>query len=131
MEGNSKEREQVFRYTYSASEQEEIHRIREKYIAPTQEEDKMERLRRLDRSATKAGAVVSLIVGILGTLALGVGMCCVMVPGWQRFFAPGIVVGVIGIFGVIAAYPLYARMVRKKREQLAPEILKLSEELLK
>ena len=127
MEGSN----ETFSYTFSAQQQQEIRSIREKYIAPTQEEDKMERLRRLDRSATKAAAVVSLIVGIVGTLMLGVGMCCAMVPGWQRFFALGIIIGVTGIFAVAAAYPLYARMVRKKREQLAPEILKLSEELLK
>lgn len=46
------ENKEVFSYTYSASQQAEIKGIREKYMPPT-EEDKMERLRRLDRSVTK------------------------------------------------------------------------------
>lgn len=42
-----------FQYTYSAKQQEEIKRIRSKYAAP--EENKMEQLRRLDRSVTQKG----------------------------------------------------------------------------
>ena len=99
---------ETFNYTYSSAQQKEIRSIREKYAPPTQEEDKMERLRQLDRSVTKPGTVISLIVGIVSSLILGVGMSCVMV--WaDTFFIPGIIIGIIGIFGVIAAYPnLYA-----------------------
>lgn len=43
----------VFQYTYSAKQQEEIEAIRKKYLPP--QEDKMEQLRRLDKSATKRG----------------------------------------------------------------------------
>ncbi|MCM1539724.1 MAG: hypothetical protein NC121_00505 [Blautia sp.] len=126
MEGNSK----TFHYTYSAEEQEEIKSIREKYAPPEKAEDKMAQLRRLDASATKTAALVSVLTGTAGTLIMGVGMCCTMV--WAaRWFVPGIFIGVAGIAGVIAAYPVYVRMVRKKREKLAPEILRLSDELMK
>ena len=90
----------------------------------------MEQLRRLDRSATKKGAIISTVLGVVSCLLLGVGMCCTMV--WMdRWFVPGIVIGVIGIIGVAAAYPLYARTTKKEREKLAPQILKLTEELSK
>ena len=90
----------------------------------------MERLRRLDRSVTKPGTVISLIVGIVSSLILGVGMSCVMV--WaDTFFIPGIIIGIIGIFGVIAAYPIYTHITKKQREKLAPEIMRLSDELMK
>ena len=46
---------ETFNYTYSASQQEEIKKIREKYSAPEKQEDKMEQLRRLDKSVTKPG----------------------------------------------------------------------------
>lgn len=116
----------TFEYTYSARQQEEIQKIRSKYLPP--QENKMEQLRRLDRSATKKGAAVSVAVGVTGTLLLGVGMCCTMV--WMgMWFIPGIVIGVAGIGGIAAAYPLYARITRKERERLAPQILKLTEEL--
>lgn len=117
-----------FNYTYSAKQQEEIKNIRKKYIAP--EEDKMEQLRRLDRSATQKGTSVSLAVGITGALLLGIGMCCCMV--WAGvWFIPGIVIGITGIVLLCCAYPLYVRTTEKARQKVAPEILRLSEELLK
>ena len=124
------DKKETFNYNYSASQQEEIRGIREKYAPPTQEEDKMERLRRLDRSATKLGTIVSLIAGVVGTLIFGVGMCCVLVWGDTMFF-PGIFIGIVGILSIIAAYPLYDIMTKKQRAKLAPEILRLSDELLK
>lgn len=117
---------ETFNYTYSAKQQEEIKRIRQKY-AP-REEDKMEQLRKLDESAKRPGTVVSLVVGTIGALLLGVGMCCTMV--WQNLFALGIIVGLVGIAGVALAYPLYTALTKKQREKIAPQVLKLSEELM-
>ena len=119
---------QGFSYTYSAKQQEEIKNIRKKYVEP--QEDKMELLRRLDRSVTQKGTVVSLIVGILGALVMGLGMSCAMV--WQGiWFIPGIVIGILGIAMVCTAYPLYNRITKKERERMAPEIIRLPDELLK
>ena len=73
MENQDKEK---FSYTYSAKEQEEINRIRKKYMA---EENKMEQLRRLDAGVTEKATAVSIIVGIAGALIMGIGMCCAMV----------------------------------------------------
>ena len=124
------EKRETFTYTYSAAKKNEVKRIREKYAPPTQEQDKMEQLRRLDASVTKAGTAVSLIVGIISTLILGIGMSCCMV--WKEaLFIPGIVIGVIGIVGICAAYPLYARITAMRRKKIAPEIMRLSDELLK
>lgn len=117
----------VFEFTYSARQQEEVQKIREKYAPKT--EDKMERLRRLDAEVTRKGTTVSLVVGILGALLLGIGMSCCMVWG-GIWFIPGIVVGVVGIAGVALAYPLYERVTRKEREKIAPEILRLTDELM-
>lgn len=121
-------RKDTFHYTYSAKQQEEIQNIRKKYLP--KQEDKMEQLRRLDQSATKKGTAISIIVGVIGCLLLGVGMCCTMV--WmEQLFIPGIVVGMIGIAAIAGAYPLYSRITKKEREKLAPQILKLTEELSK
>lgn len=124
------EKQETFTYTYSATEQVEIRNIRSKYAPPSKEETSMEQLRRLDAGATKEACVVSLVVGIISTLLLGVGMCCATLSGWEQFFIPGIAAGVVGLIDVIAAYPLYTRMVRQKRKKLAPEILRLSDELI-
>ncbi|MDE6726723.1 MAG: hypothetical protein K2J80_02155 [Oscillospiraceae bacterium] len=120
----------TFSYTYSASQQEEIKKIRDKYTAPTQTEDKMEQLRRLDKSVTKPGTVVSLIIGVISALILGIGMCCTMVWGGDLFII-GIIIGVFGMIGVICAYPVYASITKARREKLAAEIIRLSNELMK
>ena len=119
-----------FNYTYSAAQQEEIKKIREKYSEPEKTEDKMERLRRLDKSVTKPGTIASLIVGIIGTLIMGTGMSMCMVGGGE-LFVPGILVGVVGIIGIIIAYPLYSAITKRQRKKLAPEIIRLSNELMK
>ena len=119
-------KKETFEYTYSAKQQQEIENIRKKYLP--KEEDKMEQLRRLDRSATKKGTMVSIILGTVSALILGVGMCCTMV--WpETLFIPGIIVGIIGIAGVADAYPIYLSITRKERKKLAPQILRLTEEL--
>lgn len=122
------EQNEVFSFSYSAAEQDEIKQIRSKYVPS--EESKLEQLRRLDASVTKKGTVFSLIVGIISTLIMGGGMSCCMV-GDHSLFIPGIIIGVIGIAGVAMAYPVYAHITKKEQERLAPEILRLTEELMK
>lgn len=120
------EKKETFRYTYSAERQEEIDRIRQKYVP--RQEDQMDRLRRLDASATRPGAVASIALGIFGTLLFGLGMTCCLV--WtERWMIPGIAIGVLGMLGVAAAYPLYKAITKRQREKLAPEIIRLTDEL--
>lgn len=122
------EKEKKFIYTYSAGEQEEIKNIRQKYIPP--EENKMDQLRRLDESATKKGTAVSLIVGSISALILGIGMCCTMV--WaETLFIPGIGIGILGLAGIGVSYPLYLSITKKQREKLAPRVIELTNELMK
>ena len=91
-----------FQYTYSAKEQAEIKRIRSKYTP--KEENKMEQLQRLDASATQKATKWAIIVGVIGVIGLAV----------------------VGV-----AYPLYNRTLKKERERIAPEILRLTDELMK
>lgn len=101
-----------FTYTYSASQREELERIRQKYLPP--EEDKLAKLRRLDKSALRKGTIAALTVGIVGTLLLGLGMCCTIV--WMgAMFIPGIIIGTAGIALVALASPIYAHITKKER----------------
>lgn len=125
--------EEKFSYTYSSAEQDEIKKIREKYLASEEREDKMAALLRLDASVTKKATVVSLILGIIGSLILGTGMCLAMqVIGASIPFGIliGIAIGIVGIACIIAAYPLYTRIVAKEKARVTPEILRLTDELL-
>ena len=118
----------TFEYTYSAKQQDEIEKIRSKYLP--KQESKIEQLRRLDQQAEKPGMIASLAVGIVGALILGVGMCFTMV--WNTsitMFVAGIVIGIIGMAIVGLAFPLYKGITKKQRAKIADQIIALSNEL--
>ena len=133
------EQKDTFNYTYSAKEQEEIKKIRQRYAAPEEKEiDKMEQLRRLDASVTKKGSIAALVIGIIGALIMGTGMSLVMtnlgeiLGSLANLAMPiGITLGVVGMVLVALAYPLYNRITQKERERIAPEIIRLTDELMK
>ncbi len=125
-----------FQYTYSAKEQEELKRIRQKY--QPKEEDKMEQLRRLDAGVTAKAQVVALVLGVVGVLIMGAGMSLAMTNLAETLgmhgntgMIVGIVIGMIGIIMVICAYPVYNSIVKRERARIAPEILRLTDELMK
>ena len=122
-----------FSFTYSAEQQKEIEAIRNKYVP--QEENKMDRLRKLHAIPTQKAQAASLAVGITGALIMGTGMSLAMtdIGAVLGSFAMvlGIAVGIVGMVLVALAYPIYNRVLKKNREKIAPEILRLSDELLK
>ena len=137
MENNSQE-QRGFTYTYSAKEQAELKRIRAKYTAPTETEDKMARLKRLDASVTNTAQAVSLVFGVIGTLILGFGMSLIMTElnvslglTEDAAMVAGIIIGILGGTLASLAYPVYNAIVKAKRKKLAPEIIRLTDELLK
>lgn len=125
-----------FKYTYSAKEQDEIKRIRQKY--QVKEEDGICRLRKLDAKATQKATAMSLVLGIGGALVMGTGMSLVMtdlsvilgITGITGI-AIGIIAGLLGMALVVSAYPVYRKVFKKECEKVAPEILRLTEELMK
>ena len=128
-----------FRFSYSAKEQEEIKKIREKYtLSENKEDDKMAFLRRLDKSVTQKAQAVSLVFGVLGALILGFGMSLIMSElstalGLQGA-APlvlGVIFGVVGGTLAALAYPAYNFVIKRERKRVAPKILSLTEELMK
>lgn len=125
-----------FSFTYSAEQQQEIAQIRQKYLP--KEEDKMERLRRLHHSASQKAKAWAIALGIVGALVLGTGMSLTMtelgtILGALQDYAMviGIVIGVIGLILVAAAYPVYNHVLQKERQRIAPEIIRLTDELMK
>lgn len=123
---------QSFEYTYSAQQQKEIEAIRNKYLP--QEADKMDQLRKLHAIPTQKAQAASIAVGIIGALIMGTGMSLAMTEIGAALgslaMVIGILVGIVGMVLVALAYPLYNRVLKKQREKIAPEILRLSDELL-
>ena len=129
------ENKEGFSYTYSAAQQQEIQNIRNKYIP--KEEDKMEQLRKLHRSASQKAQAWAIGIGIVGTLILGTGMSLAMtdlgaILGTSVSFTMllGIIAGIAGMLLVALAYPVYNYVLKKVRARIAPEILRLTDELL-
>ena len=118
---------QHFTYNYSAVRNKEVESIRNKYIP--REESKLERLKRLDNRVRTAGMIESLCLGVIGVLIFGIGMCFFL-----DVFAGGtwltVLFMAVGTLLMLPAYPIYKRIARKTREELAPEILRLSEEIM-
>lgn len=122
-----------FEYTYSAQRQQEVEAIRQKYLP--KEEDKMEQLRKLHSIPTQKAQSASIAVGVIGALILGTGMSLCMTELGSALgnlaMVLGIAVGLVGIVLAAIAYPIYHRVLKKEREKITPEILRLTDELLK
>ena len=123
----------AFEYTYSAQRQQEVEDIRKAYLP--KEEDKMAELRKLHAQPARKAQAVSIALGVIGALILGTGMSLCLTdlgaPLGSLAMAIGIPVGIAGIVLVALAYPVFNRRLKKEREKIAPEILKLTDELLK
>ena len=114
-----------FTYQYSAQESREVEAIRKKYLP--KEMGKMTRLRALDRQVQMAGVVFALSLGIIGVLLFGVAMCFGL--GVFEMGVLAIPFGIVGMLFMAPAYPIYKHLHNKKKEELTPEILALSDEI--
>lgn len=116
----------IFHYTYSAPENQEILRIRDKYLP--REESKLEELKRLDNLVQSAGTLEGLTLGIGSCLVFGLGLCfCLEVLGSVTW--PGILLGLLGTAGMLLAYPTYRKCFEKSKQTHTPRILELVAEL--
>lgn len=114
-----------FTYSYSAKQQNKINEIRNKYIP--KETNKIDLILKLDNQVTQKATAYSLIIGIIGTLTFGIGMSCCMV--WNKILI-GIIIGILGIILISISYPVYNFTLKKERKRIAPQILKLTDEVL-
>ena len=140
MENNTESKS--FVYSYSAKEMAEIKSIRGKYEAKDTDENSTEskkaRIRSLDSSATNAARAAAITLGVIGCLILGFGMSLIMtelaaILSLDILLAIiiGSLTGTLGIAILILAYPLYTLILKHKRAAVAPEILRLTDELMK
>jgi len=118
----------TFSYSYSAATNKEVESIRKKYMP--KEESKLETLKKLDMRAECAGVIESLCLGVIGALIFGVGMCFGLdVFGGADWLT--LLFMIIGVAIMIPAYPIYKRISRKTKAALTPDIIRLSDEIMK
>lgn len=95
----------------------------------------MEQLRKLHHSASQKAQAWAIAVGVIGALIMGTGMSLAMTDIGTALGSLAMILGIaVGIGGMVLiafAYPLYNHVLKKQREKIAPEVLKISDELLK
>ena len=123
--------QETFTYSYSAKQNSEVLEIRKKYLP--REEGKLEELKRLDYTVQTSGMTESLCAGIGGALVFGLGMCLAMqvIGNGVLLVILGVLLGIVGIAGMLVAYPVYRRVFDRTKQKFTPRILELTAELSK
>ncbi|MBQ8446480.1 MAG: dihydropteridine reductase [Clostridia bacterium] len=113
----------------SNKEMKMVESIRNDYVE--KKRTKLNEMMELDRKAKMPATVIAYILGIIGSLILGVGMCFAMdVLAIPYGMVIGIAVGVVGIAIVSVNYFLYKALLNKGKKKYGARILALSEEIL-
>ena len=118
-----------FNYTYVAlteQQRREVASIRRHY-EPEDGTVALSRIKRLDARVKNIPTVIALILGVVGMLLFGAGMALVLEFSELVW---GIVTSAVGILPIAAAYPAVLRVSAHLNKKYAPEILRLSDELL-
>ena len=94
------------------------------------ETSKVVALKKLDKKAKLPAEIFAYTNGVIMSLILGIGMCLSMKVIGDNFML-GIIIGVIGIIGICANYPIYKKILKSSKEKYAYDIIKLANEISK
>ena len=88
-------------------------------------------LRKLDARAKLPATVFTYTFGIITSLVAGLGMCLAMkvIGSGTAMFVLGIIIGIIGFFGMGINYPIYRKLLAKGKQKYAFEIMELAKEI--
>lgn len=106
-----------------------VEKIRDSYTNKTTAISKYEELKTLDKHVKNPARIFAYIFGTIGTLILGVGMCLAMKVIGDAMIA-GVIIGLIGIALVVVNYPLYHKILDKRKAKYSKQIIAKSDELL-
>ncbi len=105
----------------------EIQAIKEQYVE--NKSSKLDELKALDKRVKTPALVFAYTFGVIGTLALGVGMCLSMeIIG--NMTAVGVAVGLVGIAMASLNYTFYSNILKARKAKYAKEIIALSDGIL-
>lgn len=106
-------------------------RISESYKPKTTSD--LDRLKVLDKKVRRFPAVIAYMLGIIGTLVMGVGMCLsmnVLAVGFTYSMHIGVAVGVVGIALIVSAYFVYKAIFNKRKARYSEQIISLADSLI-
>ena len=109
-------------------------KIRAQYMEKKTTE--LDALRTLDAKVKRPANVFAYIFGSISALIMGCGMSLVMTDiakiiglGIDPLIS-GVIIGVVGLALAIVNYPIYNAIMNARKKKYAPEILKLSEQIM-
>ena len=111
-----------------------VQKIRTQYTEKQHTE--LDELKALDAKVKKPANIFAYTYGSVSAIIMGAGMSLVMteigaVIGLASAMVPGIVVGVVGLAMALTTYPIHKKILNTRKKKYAPEILRLTDELLK
>ena len=111
-----------------------VQKIRTQYTEKQHTE--LDTLKELDAKVKRPANVFAYIYGSLSAIVMGAGMSLVMtdigtIIGLDGAMVPGIVIGIVGMGMALSTYPIYKKILSARRKNYAPEILALSEKIMK
>ena len=111
-----------------------VEKIRSQYTQAQHTE--LDALKALDAKVKKPANVFGVTYGSLGAIVMGAGMSLVMTDvgsllGITETLITGILVGIAGMGMVLTTYPIYRKILRSRRKKYAPQIMELSERVMK
>lgn len=111
-----------------------VQKIRSQYTE--KEFSQLETLKALDKKVKKPANTFAYTFGSVSAVVMGTGMSFVMTDlgnklGLGDMMIPGIMVGILGLAMALLTYPIYKKILSRRKEMYSEEILRLSESLLK
>ena len=88
-------------------------------------------LKKLDKKARLPATVFTYTFGIISCLVAGLGMCLAMqvIGSGLAGMVLGIILGIAGLAGCGANYPIYKKMLEKGKAKYAYEIVELARQI--
>ena len=125
--------ENTFQYTYDAKENQEVQRIRQKYL-PHEQTD-LEKLKALDAKVKKVPNAFAYTYGSISAIVMGAGMSLTMTDigtylGLAGSMAPGIGIGLVVMALALITYPIYCCLLDARKKKYGPQILELSQQIM-
>ena len=110
-----------------------VQKIRTQYTE--KEHTQLDALRELDAKVKRPANVFSYIFGSVGAIIMGSGMSLVMTDigstlGMNSTMAPGISIGLVGLFMAIINYPIYKGILNGRKKKYADQIMELSDKIM-
>lgn len=111
-----------------------VQKIRTQYTEKQHTE--LDELKALDAKVKKPANVFAYIYGSFSAIVMGAGMSLVMTDigamiGLSAAMVPGIVIGIVGMGMALTTYPIYKKMLSNRKKKFAPQIMELSDRLMK